>query len=126
MGNDIVHFEIPARNPAKLSKFYTGVFQWKFSDSGMHDMKYWLIKTSANSKAVMGGMYKKGSKREMAMNYINTSNIDATLKKFKQQGGKVLTEKMMIPNIGWTAMGLDPEGNPVGIWQASGMKKGKK
>lgn len=42
MGNEInemVHFEIPARDPKMPMKFYTGVFGWKFKMSESQDMR---------------------------------------------------------------------------------------
>ena len=59
MEGEIVHFEIPAKNPAKLSGFYGKCLGWKFDDSGMKGMKYWLITTNKTAKW-KGGMYKKG------------------------------------------------------------------
>ena len=35
MGNRIVHFEIPAGDVEKLSKFYSDLFDWKFSKQSM-------------------------------------------------------------------------------------------
>jgi len=121
MKGEIVHYEIPARNAAKLSKFYATVFGWKFKDSGMSSMKYWLINMSASRpKGFLssGGMYKK-ERSERPVNYIGTSNIDATIKKFVKAGGRITQPKVQIPGMGWSAKGVDPEGNDVGIFQAT-------
>jgi len=120
MNGEIVHYEIPARNAEKLSKFYAAVFGWKFKDSGMPGgMKYWLIDMgSKKQKGFLGsgGMYKK-EKNAPPVNYIGTTNIDNTTKKFVKSGGKMVQKKIEIPGMGWSAMGLDPEGNAVGMFQ---------
>jgi predicted enzyme related to lactoylglutathione lyase len=41
-----VHFEIGAKNPEKLSKFYEEIFGWKIDKWDSPDMDYWLIMTS--------------------------------------------------------------------------------
>ncbi|MFI5419837.1 MAG: VOC family protein, partial [Nitrososphaerales archaeon] len=37
--------------------------------------------------------------------------------RFKTAGGTVTIEKQEIPGFGWSVMGLDPEGNLVGLFQ---------
>ncbi|MGI0100914.1 MAG: VOC family protein [Candidatus Micrarchaeaceae archaeon] len=121
MNNEIVHYEIPARNAAKLSKFYASVFGWKFKDSGMQGMKYWLIEMgSAKPKGFLssGGMYKR-TRDEKPLNYIGSPNIDATIIKFVKAGGKITQKKHEVTGMGWSAKGIDPEGNVVGIFQAT-------
>ncbi len=119
MEGEIVHYEIPAKNPAKLSKFYASVLGWKFSDSKMPGMKYWVFKAQkASAKAMgIGGMYKKSAARQGPVNYMSVKNIDLALKKIKQNGGKIAMPKMAIPKMGWSAVALDPEGNAVGFFQ---------
>jgi len=125
MEGDIVHYEIPARNPAKLSKFYASVLGWKFSDSKMPGMKYWLIKTSAKTQLPSGGMYKKMKKDTGPRTYLSVKNIDVSAKKLRKNGGKILVPKQAIPGMGWSVIATDIEGNPMGLFQAD-MKAGKK
>jgi len=121
--SEIVHFEIPAKDPKKLSAFYSKCFGWKFEDAGMQGMKYWIITTSAKAKW-KGGMYKKGKSSQVPVNYIGTKNIDATMKSIKKAGGSILMGKQEIPHMGWSAMTKDPEGNVLGLFQPSmGMPK---
>lgn len=106
---EIVHYEIPAKNLARLSKFYTSVLGWKFKDSGMTDMKYLLISTNPSSKLPSGGMYKKSS-RSSPTTYVSVKNIDASTKKLQKNGGKVLVSKQAVPGMGWSVVARDPEG----------------
>lgn len=113
-----MHYEIPAKNPEKLSKFYANVLGWKFSDSGMTGMKYWLIKTSAKTQLPSGGMYKKAAGDKGPRTYVEVKNIDSSTKKLQKNGGKVLVPKQAIPGMGWSVVAIDTEGNPLGLFQA--------
>lgn len=114
----VVHFEIPAEDPGKLSKFYSDVFGWKFEKSPMPDMDYWLISTGPRGKSVGGGMYRKMRSNEGPRNFIQVDKIDKHIELFKNAGGKELVEKMEIPQMGWSFIGMDPEGNVIALFEA--------
>jgi predicted enzyme related to lactoylglutathione lyase len=127
MDHTIVHFEIPAKDPAKLKKFYTNLFGWKIEkwDSGMaSDMDYWLIETVPMDKkgrplrpGVNGGMWKKEKDTDREVNYISVESIDEYSKKIEKLGGKIVMPKQEIKGVGWYAVATDPEGNPFGLLQ---------
>ena len=117
MEGDILHYEIPAKNPAKLSKFYADVVGWKFSDSGIPGMKYLVIKTSAKTQLPSGGMYKKSANDTGPRTYLKVKNIDVSTKKLQKNGGKVLVPKQAVPGMGWSVVAVDIEGNPLGLFQ---------
>jgi catechol 2,3-dioxygenase-like lactoylglutathione lyase family enzyme len=48
--------------------------------------------------------------------YFGTDDIDATLKKIKDAGGKA-DEKAPIPGQGWFAACVDPDGNSFSLYQ---------
>jgi hypothetical protein len=114
----IVHFEIPASDPAKLSKFYSEVFGWKFEKAPMAEMEYWMITTGPRGKSVGGGMYKKMAPDEGPRNYIGVDKIDKAIESFKKAGGKELVGKMEVPKMGWSFIGVDPEGNTIALFEA--------
>ena len=124
MDKTIVHFEIPAEDVEKLSKFYHELFGWKFVHSPIPGMDYWLIHTVPTDEQGMperpginGGMYVKENEMQIPTNWISVEDIDAYSKKLVDLGGKIVVEKMEIPNVGWTAVGIDPEGNQVAMMQ---------
>jgi len=114
----IVHFEIPASDPAKLSRFYSEVFGWKFEKAPMTEMEYWMITTGPRGKSVGGGMYKKMAPDEGPRNYIGVDKIDKAIESFKKAGGKELVGKMEVPKMGWSFIGVDPEGNTIALFEA--------
>jgi predicted enzyme related to lactoylglutathione lyase len=127
MDHTVVHFEIPAKDVAKMKKFYTSLFGWKIEkwDSGMEsEMEYWLIETVSTNKkgrphrpGVNGGMWKKQKDSDRIVNYISVESIDEYAKKIEKLGGKIIIPKEEISKIGWYAVAMDPEGNPFGLLQ---------
>jgi predicted enzyme related to lactoylglutathione lyase len=43
--------------------------------------------------------------------------VDEYSKKVVKLGGKIIVPKMEIPEMGWWALALDPEGNQVGLFE---------
>lgn len=115
----IVHFEIPANDVERLSKFYSDVFGWKFAKEQMQDIDYWMINTGPRGKAVFGGMYKRTGAGDLPRNYIAVDKIDQAIETFKNAGGREVVAKAEIPKIGWSFIGADPEGNLIALFQTA-------
>lgn len=113
----VVHFEIPADDVDKLSRFYTEVFGWEFRKAEMPGMEYWLISTGPEGKSVGGGMYKKRGSDERPRNFIAVDSIDPAIASFKAAGGSEIVGKMEVPGMGWSFIGADPEGNVLALWE---------
>ena len=50
-------------------------------------------------------------------NYFGVPSIDAAMKQVKNLGGKLITEKMAVPGMGYLCSCLDTEGNTFGLWE---------
>ena len=124
LDHTIVHFEIPAKDVEKLKKFYSELFGWKiYRAPGPID--YWMIETVPVDEedmtirpGVNGGMYKKDQPELKPVNYILVEAIDEYIQKIKDLGGKIIRGKQEVLGVGWIALGLDPEGNPIAILQS--------
>ena len=130
MDRTIIHFEIPANNPEKLSKFYADLFGWKIEKTSSAETgDYWMIETRAGTAQNMeksmttagtnGGMMKKMDANQKPINYVVVESVDDFSKKLQALGGKIITPKTPIPNMGAFAIGLDPEGNQVGLFETT-------
>ena len=126
MDHTIVHFEIPADDIEKLSKFYSNLFGWKIIHSPVEEMDYWVIHTVPTDEkgmpqrpGVNGGLFPKKPKHKglNPVNYITVENIDEYIKKVTNLGGKILMPKQQIPTVGYVALAMDPEGNQFGFLQ---------
>jgi len=111
----VVHFEISAEKPEKLTKFYEQVFKWKF-EKWDGPMDYWLITTGENEPGIDGGLQRR-RKDASTVNTIGVDSVDEYIEKITKNNGTVIMPKTAIPGIGWTAYFKDPEGNTFGLME---------
>ena len=114
----VTHFEIAADNPAKIEKFYSKVFGWKF-DKWDGPMEYWMIKTGEDKQiGINGGLMKKMQGQKYGLiNYVEVESVDQFSNKIKKEGGKIIMPKQKIPKVGYLAICADVEENTFGIIQ---------
>jgi predicted enzyme related to lactoylglutathione lyase len=116
MGNPVCHFEFMVSDVEKAKRFYSSVFDWKFSDMSMPGVEYVGIDTGTPPG---GGMMKKPDMAPMyaLSSYFLVDSVDETMKKAAAAGGRVQIPKMEIPTIGWWGLFMDPDGIPVMVFQ---------
>lgn len=122
LDHTVVHFEMPADNPEKLSEFYKSLFGWKIEKMSMGAAgDYWMIETKAEqeSPGSNGGIMKRMDSNHRPVNYVLVESVDEFSKKLQSLGGKIIIPKTPIPEMGAFAVGLDLEGNPVGLFESS-------
>ncbi len=114
MANPLCHFELMTSDPEEAKAFYGRVFDWKFDDQEMPG--YTLVNTGQEPSGAI--FAKPDDAPGVCTNiYFQVSNIDLTLKKVNDNGGKTLVPKTAIPNVGHFAMFTDPAGLVIGIMQ---------
>lgn len=113
----IVHFDVPADDVERAKIFYSALFGWKYES--YPEMQYNLITTTNldGTPGVGGGMGKRMDPSQRMLNYFGVPSIDAAMNQVRTLGGKVLTEKMVVPGMGFLANCMDTEGNLFGLWQ---------
>ena len=111
MADPIVHIEILAEDLAQSSKFYSQLFGWQmspWSDS------YMMFEAGSGPG---GALMSAPEHRQPVLPYIQVADIDAVLTAAQSAGGTVLAPKRQIsPEIGYSAMLADPQGNKVGLF----------
>ena len=112
----VIHFDIPADNPARAVDFYKKVFGWKF-DKWPGTTDYWLITTGRGEPGIDGGMLQRPHPSAGTVNTIGVASLDAVLEQVHGSGGKTVVPKMAIPGVGFFAMCQDTEGTTFGIMQ---------
>jgi predicted enzyme related to lactoylglutathione lyase len=112
----IVHVELSANDREAAGKFYQDLFGWQVQH--IPEMHYSTFVTgegpAGGFSQVADGMATAGQTTV----YVGTDDIDASLAKAEQLGGKILMPKMEIPNTGWMGLFQDPTGNIVGLYTA--------
>jgi len=112
--NKICHIEWMVTDLEKARVFYTGLFGWKFaawSDTYhvFSDDEGFTIALDASERVISGNSPRV---------YIEVESIDLILKKSEDLGGIITARRTEIPDIGWYAILLDPDGNSVGLYEA--------
>jgi len=119
----VIHFEIPAADPEKLSAFYQNVFGWKF-DKWAGPMEYWMISTGGDTcPGINGGMMRKPGGIASTTNTIGVESVDNAIAAATKAGGKLVMPKTPIPGVGYFAYCEDTEGNMFGVMQADNTAK---
>jgi len=109
----LCHFEIPCKDPERVSKFYADVFGWGIQP--IPEMDYVMFKPGDGP----GGSFDKeleiADKSGITL-YIEVEEINDTLEKVGASGGKVLKPKYQLSGVGYLAYFADSEGNRMGLW----------
>ncbi|QQS44329.1 VOC family protein [Candidatus Roizmanbacteria bacterium] len=127
--NPVVHFEMPAKDRARVSKFYSEAFGWGMQQLGPEMGDYVMAATSEVGEngmpsapgTINGGFfdYKDDELNRAPHVVISVENIEESIEAVKAAGGEIKTEIMDIPGVGKYVSFLDTEGNVVGILQPS-------
>ena len=114
----VIHFEIPAEDPEASMEFYGKVFGWKFQEwEGPQD--YWLTSTGPEGEqGIDGAIMPKEKAYATVVNTIGVTSLDDVIEKIKANGGKLLTERMGVPGVGWLVYFLDPDGHQFGAMES--------
>ena len=122
MANAIMHFEIPVDDVARAKTFYEKTFGWKIKAFPMpagHEY-YGVTAKKKGEPGIDGGMMKRNMPGQPFMNYITVKSIDAMHQVVQANGGTIAMPKQEIGvGMGWISAFKDPEGNMIGLHQAS-------
>jgi uncharacterized protein len=121
--NKVIHFEIPFDEKARAKKFYSETFGWEFDE--MPEINYTGITTTPTDEnsmplqpgAINGGLTERGTDVPTPVITIEVDSIDDHLKKIEAAGGKQISPKGEVPNMGYYAYVKDTEGNVIGLWE---------
>ena len=117
MDHSVIHFEIAADDPNLLKQFYTELFGWKI-EATPEMPEYMMVTTKAEGEpGINGGLMKKQMPQQVPMNYVMVESVADFAEKAKRLGGQVVVPKTPIPKMGYFAVCLDPENNPIGLWE---------
>jgi len=114
MGRPIMHFEIASPNLERASEFYRELFDWEVGAEQMDG--YRLVRTAEGS--IGGGLLRtpEGVFPYVTI-YVGVEDLNATLVKAEELGGKVIVEPMPIPGVGTFAMFQDPDAAMIGLFE---------
>jgi len=123
--NPVVHFEMPAKDRDRMAEFYSNSFGWQSEMLGPEMNDYVLVTTSEVDEQMMpknpgqinGGFYVASD--ELPVKHttvvIQVDDIQESIRKVTESGGKILGEPDEIPEVGMFVYFEDTEGNIAGI-----------
>ena len=128
--DSVIHFEMPYEDRDRAAQFYAQTFGWTSNKLGQEMGNYMVVMTSESDEktgrpktpgSINGGMYKKPEDPmgQAPSVVIAVEDIQESMRKVVEAGGKVLGEPMGIPGVGQYASFLDTEGNRVSLLQPS-------
>jgi len=123
MSGRVVHFEIPFDDGERARNFYKEVFGWNVTP--LPEMQYTMVTTGPTGQQgppeepgfINGGMLDRGDPVGGPVVTIDVDDIDASLTKIEDLGGKTVRAKMAVGDMGFAAYFQDSEGNLTGLWQ---------
>jgi len=112
MGASVVHFEIVGRDGEKLKDFYGKLFDWEINSD--NPINYGLVKAGKNGIGGGIGQNEPGDPGHATF-FVEVDDVQATLDKAEQMGGKTRVPLTVIPGMVTFAMFTDPEGHLIGL-----------
>ena len=133
--NPVVHFEMPASDRGRMTKFYETVFGWKTQQLGSEMGDYVVVSTTEVDEqnrpkipgAINGGFFQKSDDNQHPSVVIAVDDIRQAMEEVKAAGGVVIGgykkdgEPDEIPGVGMYASFIDTEGNRVSLLQPISM-----
>jgi predicted enzyme related to lactoylglutathione lyase len=113
MADPVVHWEIGGRDLDALSAFYRRVFGWEPTS---FDPDYRLVNLE---EGIGGGLMRcRDGMPSYVTIYVAVADLDVTLAKAEEAGGKPLLPPPPLPRVGGVAQLQDPQGNNKGFNRA--------
>lgn len=127
----VIHFEMPAEDSRRASRFYESVFGWQITQLGPEMGDFALAFTTDTDPtsrmprkpgAINGGFYKKTQPDQYTKITILVDDIREVMKSVKAAGGRLLPggqggEVDEVPGVGLFATFMDTEGNLVTLYE---------
>lgn len=125
MSGKVVHFEIPFDDGDRARKFYGDTFNWQLAP--VPGMSYTMVTTGPSDAEqgptdpgyINGGLFERSEEfAGKAPNIvIDVPSVDDALRRVEAAGGKTVSEKMTVGDMGFSGYFTDTEGNLIGLWE---------
>lgn len=119
MPHPFTHIEFSAKDRQESARFFSSVFGWEITE--YPEMNYTTL--SSGEAQVSAGLSPISAETPAGtvLVYIETGDLEATLKKIAANGGVVTQGKSEIPGVGYMAVFTDPSGNQLALLQPEAM-----
>jgi predicted enzyme related to lactoylglutathione lyase len=98
--------------------FYRNVLNWEIK-RWAGPTEYYLVSTGdPQAPGIDGGIFKPHELFTGTVNTVDVANLEEVAELVRQNGGQVVTEKSVIPGVGYQVYCKDVEGTIFGLHQA--------
>ena len=111
----VIQFEVLGKDQAALQAYYAKLFGWKFDTSNQGG--YGMTDSAETGVTVGVGASRDGGSGHVT-GYVTVADIDATLARAAELGGRVIAPKFSPGGGATIALVADPEGHVLGLTQA--------
>ena len=118
MPDQVAFFEIGGRHASELREFYKGLFGWKVEAFGQSAAGTDFFYVEPEEGGIGGGIMQTAGEMppNYVMFYVGVDDLQASLDKVEELGGKTVVPPMPIPNdMGQIAVFMDPDDNVIGL-----------
>jgi predicted enzyme related to lactoylglutathione lyase len=107
--------ELTTTDPAAAAAFYSALFGWSVKEMGAEMGGYRVVNVGDTG---VGGIMQCPEGQPIPPHwgaYVTVDNVEQTIAKCGELGGKVVVPPMDIPNVGRMAVLQDPQGAVVNV-----------
>ena len=113
--------DLGSPDPAAAATFYGQLLGWQTQDLGAEAGGYRFFTRNGQVVAGVGPLMAQGQPPAWST-YIKTEDADATARKVREAGGRVLAEPFDVMSAGRMAVFMDPTGAAISVWQPRDMQ----
>ena len=118
MADPVVRWQIIAKEPEAVTRFYGSLFDWKVDKSNA--LGYREVKSS-NGHGIDGGVWPSPPDgQNMVQLFVEVDDVERTVTKATSLGAKVIVPRTALPDGDVMAILLDPAGLSFGVMQKRG------
>jgi predicted enzyme related to lactoylglutathione lyase len=120
MANPFTYLELHSTDAARAKAFYAELFEWKTSDVSVPDFgTYTEIDTKEGPPAGLT-VQREPAARSAWLAYVGVPRLDEAIARAQKLGGRLLTPRTEVKDIGWFAVVQDPAGAQIGLFEKAG------
>ena len=116
--NPVGWFEIYVQDMARARTFYEAVFEVKLERLPAPDIELWAFPMAMDRTGAAGALVRMEgfpSGGNSVLVYFSCEDCAVEASRVKQAGGRIQKEKTSIGEYGFIALGIDTEGNMIGL-----------
>lgn len=117
MGQPVAQWQILAKNPEQLTRFYCDLFGWSINTDNA--LNYRVVNTNSE-KGINGGIWPAPPEGQaMVTLYVEVDDVATYVATAQRLGAKVVIPPQKLPDGDEMAVIIDPEGIPLGLVKPS-------